>query len=434
MGFFRHLVIGFGVAVAAFGAVSPQAARADVISDWYEVADTAVLRATRSGPARTPTTVHARSQVALAMFEAANAIERRYEAYFEPQPAASSTASTEAAAAAAAHRVLTTLFPDQGATFNEALALALERVPNGLSEDEGVTAGVAAADRVLGRGVLRPDLTVSPYQPPVPPGLWTPSVQPVFDTWELAVRPWFLDRADAVRPGPPPALTSARYARDLAEVQRLGSVDSRERLPSQTSSVMIWQSMNMSPTFRQVAARPGRTLLDNARFYALMSMAADDAYLAVTDAKLHYSFWRPIAAIRNAHLDGNEATIRDPDWFPLRTTPLHPEYPCAHCIVSAAYATVAAAEPNARVPEGLVFFDPEIPGVVFILDDFDQYAEQTSMSRIYGGVHYRFSNEAANLMGRRIGELAVRQFLRPLPRNSTPSGTTSSLAGPGGGA
>ena len=103
-------------------------------------------------------------------------------------------------------------------------------------------------------------------------------------------------------------------AADLAEVQRLGLIDSRERQPSQTSSVMVWQSMNMSPTFRQVAALPGRTLLDNARFYALMSMAADDAYLAVTDAKLHYSFWRPVAAIRNAHLDGNEATIHDPDW------------------------------------------------------------------------------------------------------------------------
>jgi hypothetical protein len=433
MGFFRHLVIGCGVVFAAFGLVGPQTARADVISDWYEVADTAVLRATRTGPVRTPVTVHARSQVALAMFEAANAIERRYESYFEPRAAASPTASTEAAAAVAAHRVLTTLFPDQGGTFNEALALALDRVPDGPSEDQGMAAGAEAADRVLARGEIRPDVTVTPYQPPTPPGLWTPSVRPVFDSWELAVRPWFLDRADAVRPGPPPALTSARYARDLAEVQRLGSVDSRERQPSQTSSVMIWQSMNMSPTFRQVAALPGRTLLDNARFYALMSMAADDAYLAVTDAKLHYSFWRPIAAIRNAHLDGNEATIPDPDWSPLRTTPLHPEYPCAHCIVSAAYATVAAAEPNARVPEGLVFFDPEIPGVVFILDDFDQYAEQTSLSRIYGGVHYRFSNEAANLMGRRIGELAVGQFLRALPREPAPSGAASASAGSRGG-
>jgi glycerol dehydrogenase-like iron-containing ADH family enzyme len=84
MGIFRHLVIGLGVAFAALGVVSPQTAWADVISDWYEVADTAVLRATRTGPARTPVTVHARSQVALAMFEAANTIERRYEAYFEP--------------------------------------------------------------------------------------------------------------------------------------------------------------------------------------------------------------------------------------------------------------------------------------------------------------------------------------------------------------
>jgi hypothetical protein len=410
------LVFGGGIALTSLGLFNPGTAQANVISDWYEVADTAVLRSTRTGPSRTPVTVHARSQVALAMFEAANAIEPRFESYFEPRAAASPTASLEAAAAAAAYRVLTSLFPEQGATFNEAFALALDRVPDGPSEDEGVAAGVEAAGLVLARGERLPDVAMSPYEPPTPPGVWTASLQPVFDSWELAMKPWFLNRPDAFRPGPPPGLSSARYARDLEEVQRLGAVHSQERQPAQTSSVMLWQSMNMSPAFRQVSALAGRTLVENARFYALMSMAADDAYLAVTDAKLHYSFWRPIAAIRNAHLDGNEATIRDPDWSPLRTTPIHPEYPCAHCIVSAAYATVAAAEPNARVPGGLVFFDPEIPGVVITLDRFDDYAEQTSMSRIYGGVHYRFSNEVANVMGRRIGELALGQFMRPVDR------------------
>jgi hypothetical protein len=410
----RGLAIVSGLVLLGSSLFGPGPARADVISDWYEVAETAVLRATRTGPARTPTTVRARSQVALAMFEATNSIQPTYEVYLERGAMPEGSASLEAAAATAAHAVLTTLIPDQRATFDEALAVALERVPDGPIQEAGARVGLDAAQRVLARGALRSATNIDPYQPPTPAGAWTPSIQPVFDSWELALRPWFLDRPDALRPGPPPALTSERYARDLAEVQRLGAVDSRDRQPLETSSVMLWQSMNMGPTFRQVANLPGRTLVQNARFYALMSMAADDAHLAVTDAKLHYGFWRPIAAIRNAELDGNPATEPDPDWSPLRKTPLHPEYPCAHCIVSAAYATVASAEPNAAVPGGLIFFDPEIPGIVVILETFDQYAEQTSVSRIHGGVHYRFSNEAANIMGRRIGELAVSRFMRPL--------------------
>ncbi len=408
----RSIAFIAALTAAAFIAAAP--AQADVISDWYETADAAVVRATRSGPVRTPGTVHARSQVALAMFEATNAIERRFESYLGNAPSAQAGTSPEAAAAAAAHTVLISLFPDQRAAFEEAYAFTLARVPDGAPESNGVALGVRAGELVLARGERIESAHAAQYRPRTIPGVWAPTLRPVFDSWELNMRPWFIDRADQFRPGPPPALTSARYARDVAEVQRLGRIDSIDRRPEQTSSVMLWHSINISPALRQVAALPGRTLAQNARFYALMSMASDDAYLAVTDAKLHYGFWRPIAAIRYADQDGNDATTADPDWEPYRTTPVHPEYPCAHCITGAAHAAVAAAEPNARVPGGLFFFDPEIPGVVVTVEDFDEYSEQMSMSRIYGGVHYRFSVEAADTMGRRIGERAVRNFMRPL--------------------
>ena len=57
------------------------------------------------------------------------------------------------------------------------------------------------------------------------------------------------------------------------------------------------------------------------------------AYIAIFDAKYTYNFWRPVTAIRNGDLDGNEETTRDPAWEPIIATPMHPEYPCAHCIV-----------------------------------------------------------------------------------------------------
>ena len=82
------------------------------------------------------------------------------------------------------------------------------------------------------------------------------------------------------------------------------------------------------------------SLVDNARVFALVNMAASDAFVAVFDAKYAHNFWRPITAIRNGDTDDNPATERDATWQPIDNTPMHPEYPCAHCIVAAAVSTV----------------------------------------------------------------------------------------------
>jgi hypothetical protein len=81
-------------------------------------------------------------------------------------------------------------------------------------------------------------------------------------------------------------------------------------------------------------------VVDSARFMALTSTAIADTYIAVFDAKYHYEFWRPITAIRNGDMDDNPATALEATWQPIDNTPMHPEYPCAHCISSAAVATV----------------------------------------------------------------------------------------------
>ena len=83
-----------------------------------------------------------------------------------------------------------------------------------------------------------------------------------------------------------------------------------------------------------------------------VTQATDDALIAVLDAKYHYNFWRPVTAIRNGDIDGNDATERDPSWTPFIDTPMHPEYPCAHCIVSATVGAVLRAEIGAgTVPD-----------------------------------------------------------------------------------
>ena len=181
--------------------------------------------------------------------------------------------------------------------------------------------------------------------------------------------------------------------------------------------------MDVTPAMRQVADLPGRTLVQNARMYALQAMAQHDTGLAMAESKMHYGFWRPVTAIRNADQDGNDATQRVPGWEPLLNTPMHPEYVCGHCINARTTATVMSREP--LPPAGLAFIDDDDPRAPRTTKDWDEYARETSLSRIYAGVHYRFSNDAGEAMGRQVAELVMARFARPL--------TTAEAAVAGGG-
>jgi hypothetical protein len=85
---------------------------------------------------------------------------------------------------------------------------------------------------------------------------------------------------------------------------------------------------------RQIVIAKNMDTVDSAHFMALASVAEADAGIALFDAKYKYEFWRPITAIRNGDIDGNPATERNATWQPIDATPMHPEYPCAHCIVN----------------------------------------------------------------------------------------------------
>jgi hypothetical protein len=167
---------------------------------------------------------------------------------------------------------------------------------------------------------------------------------------------------------------------------------------------------------RLAADAPGRTQVRNARMLTLYQKAFDDAGEAMVEAKIHYNFWRPITAIRNGAADGNDTTVADPAWVPLLPTPNFPEYPCGHCVVAAAIAEVMTAEVGARPAGGVRVSSQAIPlSAVQVLPSWDEWAQQVSDSRIYGGVHYRFSNEAGEQIGRRAARMVLERALRPLP-------------------
>jgi len=401
-------------AVAAFGATP---ALADTVCEWMEFSQGIATAAAPPATApRTPDHDRAGTQVALAMFEALNAIDRSYESYLKFPPG-DPRASQDVAAATAAYQVLSAHYPGQKTALDENYAIALAAESDTVARDTGKAIGEAAAKAALASGGIDPKAIQAPYLPRTQPGVWVPVPLPFFEPFMTAFTPWILPRLDAARPGPPPALISERYARDYDEVKRLGSRTSKERTPNETLMARYRITPNMMPTMRLIADARGRSLVANARLFALNAMVADDTLMALGEAKLHYDFWRPITAIRNGEADGNPATAPDPSWVPLITTPNHPEYPCGHCGLSAAAAEVLKAEVGAAPPGGVRVASQSIPtSNVQVLPSFDEWVSQVSYSRILGGVHYRFSNDAGEELGRKIGQMAVANVMRPLPK------------------
>jgi PAP2 superfamily len=388
----------------------PAVAAADAVTDWNEiaVATAAAGRHGASDASRTTALVHA------AIFDAVNAIEARYTPY-KVKMTAPAGASPEAAAVAAAHAALVRLYPAQKAALAQAYAKSLGRIADGAAKTDGIAVGEkVGAEMVVLRandGATAPNV----YRPVTTPGVYVVTTLPVSSHWGK-VTPWVLERASQFRPGPPPALTSGEWARDCTEVMDLGGKKSTVRTAEQTDIARFWTVVgpaSWDPVLRAVAGAPGRTLAQNARLFALAEMAAADAYIAVFDAKYTYNLWRPITAIRNGDAHGSGAMLRVPDWEPLVDTPLHPEYPCAHCITSAAVAAVLEAEFGPSFPE-VTMTSPTAPGVVRRWTTPTAYTDEVSRARIYGGIHYRTSMVVGQSMGRQIGGHAVQRYFKPV--------------------
>jgi hypothetical protein len=217
------------------------------------------------------------------------------------------------------------------------------------------------------------------------------------------------------RPKPPIALESDQWARDYNEIKELGAKNSSKRSPRQTEDARFWLltgPLSTHPLHRQVAMRKEMSVIDSARFMAVITAAEADAMIAVLDAKYKYAFWRPITAIRNGDIDGNAATEREATWQPIDNTPMHPEYPCAHCISSAAIATVIEAVLGSADIPTVTMTSPTAPGVTHNWTNVWAYADEVSMARIYAGFHYRFSTRVGRDMGRKIGQLVVQGLMQ----------------------
>ena len=114
------------------------------------------------------------------------------------------------------------------------------------------------------------------------------------------------------------------------------------------------------------------------------------------------------------HIDGNPDTERMSTWEPIDVTPTHPEYPCAHCIVSMAVSTVIEAiNGGSDIPEVAITM-PSAPGVTHRYTNLKAFTDEVANARIYAGFHYRNSTVVGQNMGRQIGAYTVKAVMQPL--------------------
>jgi hypothetical protein len=399
------------VVVALLGAMVE--GRADVVTDWNEIMETTI--ATTDPYLRLRTAAIAQ----LAVFEAVNSILGEYEPYLG-SIAAPPGASPEAAAISAAHRALRALQPERAAQLDASRAASLAAILDGRAKDDGIAVGEAAADAMIALRARDGSSADVPYEPGSDPGDWRPTPPafiPAFRPGLGRIAPFGIENGAQFRLEPPPGLRSARYARDYNEVKRVGEVNSSSR-PQDRTDVALFYGITepvpiYNPAARQVSLAQGKTLAENARIFALLGMAIADAAVAVFDTKYHYNFWRPVTAIPAGGDDGNKRTVADADWLPLIETPPFPSYPSGHAGFGGAARRVLE---KIFGPDGhsITLTNAELPDIVLHYTSFKQITDDIDDARVFGGVHYRFDQEAGARQGKRLGNYILRHQLRPL--------------------
>jgi hypothetical protein len=430
------------IAFALLVSSSTMYAAVDPVSNWNTIAVQATLTAGQTGvpQSRTLAIVH------VAIHDALNSIDPRYERYaFKGD--VQSGASVDAAIAAAARDAIVGAivvgplpFPPQFGTpalqaqavaqVNAAYATVLAAIPDGTAKIAGIALGQAAAAAILALRSTDHATDIVPYTPGTQPGDWQPTPNPIpFDPPAAAdhlpatlpgwgnVTPFVLRRSTQFEPDGPPRLSGKRYAHDYNEVKAIGEKNSAVRTAEQTSIARFWYEFS-SPAWSRIALvvahSRGLNLWDTARLLALINLAGADGLIAGFQTKYDFNFWRPVTAIRAGDTDGNDATIADSNWSSLLNTPAHPDYPSTHSVTGGASAELLRR----------VFGSDDIPftttsgvpfaGITRSYSSFSQAAAENGDSRVYAGIHFRSAVEDGIKQGEKIGHFVFTHALRPL--------------------
>jgi hypothetical protein len=386
-------------------------ARADAVTDWNLIALNTIPPIHGLGPmgSRAMGYVHA------AIFDAVNAVERKYSVYKVDITAPD--ASAGAAAMTAGHGMLVKLYPEQQIALDAALAKSLKSVAEGKAKEDGVALGRQVAEKI---DVVTDDFgAVDPsYKLGTDPSSWQPypaSALPRGQTWG-SIKPFLMTKPDQFTLPGPLSVRSAEYAKELEEVRVLGGRDSPERTTGQTAIAIFW-TVGGAPVLNEIARKEalarGLDLAANARLFALINMAMSDAGIATWHEKFRYNFLRPVTAIRNAAALDNPAIKQDAAWEPLIVTPSHPDYPSGHCANTGAGATILRKFFGTDAIQSNATYTYPMLGVTRQWTNYTALVKETGNARIWGGIHTRTADEHADMLGRQVAEYVFDNFLRP---------------------
>jgi hypothetical protein len=431
--FVATVLLSILLTTSAFAATDP-------VSYWNTVA---IQTAVTAGQGVQPET-RTLAMVQLAIHDALNTIDPRYERYALSGMAPG--VSPEAAIAAAAHDTLVGAikvgalpFPGFGTPTTQANAETLVDglyasfligIPNGPAKSDGIKVGQAAAVAIL--QLRSPDHATDfvPYTPGTQPGDWQPTPNPVpFDPpaaadrlpaavpgWGL-VTPFVLKRSSQFEPSGPPKLSGPQWARDYQEVQAIGSKDSVTRTADQTTIARFWyepSSHGWSRITRTVAESHLLDTWETARLLALVNVAMADGFIAGFKTKYDFEFWRPVTAIRAGDTDGNDRTIPDPSWSSFLNTPNVPDYTSTHSVLGGAVAEVLRRFFNSDDVPFTVTSGAPFMGITRSYTSFSQAADENGESRIYAGIHFRTAVRDGIKQGDQIGGFVFTHALPPL--------------------
>ena len=320
-------------------------------------------------------------------------------------------------------------------------AEALSAISPGQAKTDGQAVGLQAANGIItlrnGDGRMTPIGVTSslPTQPPGP-GVWrlTPPFAAPQTPWLVNVRPFVLRRVDQFLPDPPPSLQSKEWVEAFNAVKAYGAATGSVRSDEETAIARFWSANSVrqyNRVGRDIAAAGGLDQLESARLTAMINVVGADVQIAGLYAKYHYRFWRPVTAIDPTSVtadglgpvpgyhDGNLATVEQPGWRPLLTTPNFAEYPAAHGYITSAMAEVFSAFLGTnKIYLDIHGFDPAGPaGNLNAVRHFDKpndLRREIIDARLWAGLHYRFSSVAGVVLGRKIAKFDLRHAFRPI--------------------
>lgn len=387
----------------------------NVVVQWDAIASSAIISTAKEGSVTSGVWL---AYVHLAVFDAVNAIDHRFQPYLfttNPPPGT----NKDAAAVAAAYNVLVSYFPSQQQTlqplYNDSIAAISDTAAN---ISAGVAVGEASAQKLIAARATDGLLANVPYTPPTGPGFWqrTPPVfGPPLTPWLGQMTPFTMTSAGQFFPDEgPDALDTQQWIDDYNQVMTLGSINSTVRTPEQTEIALFWTEhtgQQYARAFRNLANQQGLNTSDTARLMAMLWAGYADAGIGCWNAKYTFSFWRPVTAIQAG--GGNPALVAAPSWLPLVSTPSHPEYPSAHGCVTGAVSTIL--EGYFGTPNLTFTVDSLVPNTVpYTFTSTDDLMHQVEGARIYAGFHYHHSVVEGRVLGIKVGHQLLQRYFGQL--------------------